>query len=204
VREPDRRGRWRRRWGARRRARNGDHHVPPGHWSCSITSVGRPTSATPDGGSTIDRLAELAARPNVATRLDAMGRSSGHGRRSGERVLLAIVAPFGPGRCMLGSDLPIERPAAASNTCTAPTTSSSTATHRATASCCRTTARSTGTGPVIPTPLPRRQDRPGLQPDRDAAASRRIHRVGARSGVKLAAPCWPRPHPSGRTNGSCD
>jgi predicted TIM-barrel fold metal-dependent hydrolase len=45
----------------------------------------------------------------VATRLDAMGRSSGHGRRSGERVLLAIVAPFGPGRFMLGSDLPIER-----------------------------------------------------------------------------------------------
>jgi predicted TIM-barrel fold metal-dependent hydrolase len=58
----------------------------------------------------LDRLAELAARPNVATRLDAIGTI--FGAWTAEQVsawLVAIVALFGPDRCMLGSDLPIER-----------------------------------------------------------------------------------------------
>jgi predicted TIM-barrel fold metal-dependent hydrolase len=58
----------------------------------------------------LDRLVALAARPNVATRLDAIGTI--FGAWTAEQVrswLLAIVALFGPDRCMLGSDLPIER-----------------------------------------------------------------------------------------------
>jgi predicted TIM-barrel fold metal-dependent hydrolase len=58
----------------------------------------------------LDRLAELAASPNVATRLDAIGTI--FGAWTAEQVrpwLLAIVGLFGPERCMLGSDLPIER-----------------------------------------------------------------------------------------------
>ena len=58
----------------------------------------------------LDRLAELAARPNVATRLDAVGTI--FGAWTVDRVrpwLTAVVDLFGPDRCMLGSDLPIER-----------------------------------------------------------------------------------------------
>ena len=58
----------------------------------------------------LDRLAELAANPNVATRLDAIGTI--FGEWTGDQVrpwLLAVVGFFGPDRCMLGSDLPIER-----------------------------------------------------------------------------------------------
>jgi predicted TIM-barrel fold metal-dependent hydrolase len=58
----------------------------------------------------LDRLVALAARPNVATRLDAI--ETIFGAWTAEQVrswLLAIVALFGPDRCMLGSDLPIER-----------------------------------------------------------------------------------------------
>jgi predicted TIM-barrel fold metal-dependent hydrolase len=54
-------------------------------------------------------LSELAASRNVATRLDALGTI--FGEWTTERVrpwLVAIVALFGPDRCMLGSDLPIE------------------------------------------------------------------------------------------------
>ena len=58
----------------------------------------------------LDRLAELAADPNVATRLDAVGTI--FGAWTADRVrpwLTAVVDAFGPDRCMLGSDLPIER-----------------------------------------------------------------------------------------------
>jgi predicted TIM-barrel fold metal-dependent hydrolase len=58
----------------------------------------------------LDRLAELAARPNVATRLDAIGTIFGAWTPEQVRPWLrAIVALFGADRCMLGSDLPIER-----------------------------------------------------------------------------------------------
>jgi predicted TIM-barrel fold metal-dependent hydrolase len=58
----------------------------------------------------LDRLAELAARPNVATRLDALGTIFGAWTAAQVRPwLLETVALFGPDRCMLGSDLPIER-----------------------------------------------------------------------------------------------
>jgi predicted TIM-barrel fold metal-dependent hydrolase len=58
----------------------------------------------------LDRLAELATNPNVATRVDAIGTI--FGAWTAERVrpwLTAVVDSFGPDRCMLGSDLPIER-----------------------------------------------------------------------------------------------
>ena len=76
-----------------------------------LDHFGWPTDLS-DAGRRIhrDRLAELAARPNVATRLDAVGTI--FGAWTTERVrpwLLATVALFGPDRCMLGSDLPIER-----------------------------------------------------------------------------------------------
>jgi predicted TIM-barrel fold metal-dependent hydrolase len=65
-----------------------------------------------DGGrrAHLARLAALAARPNVATRIDAIGTI--FGAWTADRVrpwLLAVVRLFGPDRCMLGSDLPIER-----------------------------------------------------------------------------------------------
>lgn len=56
------------------------------------------------------RLAELAAEPNVATRIDAIGTIFGEWTVADIRPhLVAAVNAFGPGRCMLGSDLPIER-----------------------------------------------------------------------------------------------
>jgi predicted TIM-barrel fold metal-dependent hydrolase len=103
-----------------------------------LDHFGWPTDLS-DAGRRIhlDRLAELEARPNVATRLDAIGTM--FGAWTAERVgpwLRAIVALFGPDRCMLGSDLPIERLRCGFDPCTAPMTRSSLGTHRATARCC--------------------------------------------------------------------
>jgi predicted TIM-barrel fold metal-dependent hydrolase len=51
----------------------------------------------------------LAASPKVATRLDAVGTTFGGWTTEQVRPwLLAVVALFGPDRCMLGFDLPIE------------------------------------------------------------------------------------------------
>jgi len=76
-----------------------------------VDHFGWPTDLTDTGMRVhLDRLGDLAARPNVATRIDAIGTI--FGAWSTERVrpwLLAIVDLFGPDRCMLGSDLPIER-----------------------------------------------------------------------------------------------
>jgi predicted TIM-barrel fold metal-dependent hydrolase len=71
-------------------------------WPTDLTDAGRKIH--------VERLAELATRPNVATRIDAIGTI--FGAWTTERVrpwLLAVVALFGADRCMLGSDLPIER-----------------------------------------------------------------------------------------------
>ena len=58
----------------------------------------------------VDRLSELAARPNVATRLDALGTIFGSWTTDQVRAwLLPVVDLFGADRCMIGSDLPIER-----------------------------------------------------------------------------------------------
>jgi predicted TIM-barrel fold metal-dependent hydrolase len=57
-----------------------------------------------------ERLAQLAEHPNVATRLDAIGTI--FGSWSADEVapwLRSAVSLFGSERCMLGSDLPIER-----------------------------------------------------------------------------------------------
>jgi predicted TIM-barrel fold metal-dependent hydrolase len=66
----------------------------------------------PDGGDLaghIGRLASLAAFANVATRIDAIGTIFGDWTLAQIRPwLLAVTATFGPHRCMLGSDLPIE------------------------------------------------------------------------------------------------
>ena len=76
-----------------------------------VDHLGWPTDLGEAGRRThLARLGELAASPNVATRLDAIGTI--FGAWTTERVrpwLLAVVALFGPGRCMLGSDLRIER-----------------------------------------------------------------------------------------------
>ena len=76
-----------------------------------IDHFGWPTNLSEAGlRMHLDRLAELAAMPNVATRLDAIGTI--FGAWTAEQVrpwLLGAVAVFGPDRCMLGSDLPIER-----------------------------------------------------------------------------------------------
>ena len=55
------------------------------------------------------RLASLAAAGNVATRIDALGTIFGDWTLSRIRPwLLGVTGLFGPQRCMLGSDLPIE------------------------------------------------------------------------------------------------
>jgi predicted TIM-barrel fold metal-dependent hydrolase len=76
-----------------------------------LDHFGWPTDLSDPGRRThLDRLAELAASPNVATRLDAVGTIFGAWTTDQVRPwLLAVVALFGPDRCMLGSDLPIER-----------------------------------------------------------------------------------------------
>ena len=56
------------------------------------------------------RLAAIAAAPNTATRIDAIGTIFGDWRTDRVRPWLrAATDTFGPERCMLGSDLPIER-----------------------------------------------------------------------------------------------
>jgi predicted TIM-barrel fold metal-dependent hydrolase len=71
-------------------------------WPTDLSDAGRQ--------SHLDRLAELAARPNVATRLDAIGTIFGAWTAAQVRPwLLGVVDLFGSDRCMLGSDLPIER-----------------------------------------------------------------------------------------------
>jgi predicted TIM-barrel fold metal-dependent hydrolase len=71
-------------------------------WPTDLGDAGRRTH--------LDRLGELAARPNVATRLDAIGTIFGPWTTEQVRPWLrATVTLFGPERCVLGSDLPIER-----------------------------------------------------------------------------------------------
>jgi predicted TIM-barrel fold metal-dependent hydrolase len=76
-----------------------------------VDHFGWPTDLSDPGRRThLDRLGELAVSPNVATRLDAIGTIFGAWTTEQVRPwLLAIVALFGAERCMLGSDLPIER-----------------------------------------------------------------------------------------------
>ena len=76
-----------------------------------VDHFGWPTQLDDDGRRIhLDRLAELAARPNVATRIDALGTVFGAWTTDQVRPwLTAVVDCFGPDRCMLGSDLPIER-----------------------------------------------------------------------------------------------
>jgi predicted TIM-barrel fold metal-dependent hydrolase len=76
-----------------------------------VDHLGWPTDLTGAGRRAhLDRLAEVAAHPNVATRLDAVGTIFGAWTTAQIRPwLLGTVALFGPERCMLGSDLPIER-----------------------------------------------------------------------------------------------
>lgn len=71
-------------------------------WPTDLTGAGRRTH--------LGRLAELATQPNVSTRLDAIGTVFGAWTVEDVRPwLLDVVDLFGPDRCMLGSDLPIER-----------------------------------------------------------------------------------------------
>jgi predicted TIM-barrel fold metal-dependent hydrolase len=66
----------------------------------------------PDGGDLVGhirRLGSLAAAGNVATRIDAIGTIFGDWTLPRIRPwLLEVAGTFGPQRCMLGSDLPIE------------------------------------------------------------------------------------------------
>lgn len=81
------------------------------HLRIVVDHFGWPTDLS-DGGRELhlERLSELAARSNVATRLDALGSIFGSWDTDQLRTwLLPVVERFGPDRCMLGSDLPIER-----------------------------------------------------------------------------------------------
>jgi predicted TIM-barrel fold metal-dependent hydrolase len=76
-----------------------------------VDHFGWPTDLTDHGRDVhVERLTELAAHSNVATRLDALGTI--FRAWSTEQVrpwLLPVVDLFGADRCMIGSDLPIER-----------------------------------------------------------------------------------------------
>jgi predicted TIM-barrel fold metal-dependent hydrolase len=76
-----------------------------------IDHFGWPTDLTDAGlRQHEDRLGELAAAPNVATRIDALGTIFGSWTVADVRPwLLAATGAFGAERCMLGSDMPIER-----------------------------------------------------------------------------------------------
>jgi predicted TIM-barrel fold metal-dependent hydrolase len=62
-----------------------------------------------DLASHMHRLASLAELPNVATRIDAIGTIFGAWSVAQIRPwLMDVTTVFGPQRCMLGSDLPVE------------------------------------------------------------------------------------------------
>jgi predicted TIM-barrel fold metal-dependent hydrolase len=62
-----------------------------------------------DRAGHMHRLASLAAFANVATRIDALGTIFGDWTLAQIRPwLIEVTGMFGPQRCMLGSDLPIE------------------------------------------------------------------------------------------------
>jgi predicted TIM-barrel fold metal-dependent hydrolase len=57
-----------------------------------------------------ERLSAIAAAPNTATRIDAIGTIFGDWETDRVRPWLRAASDtFGPDRCMLGSDMPIER-----------------------------------------------------------------------------------------------
>lgn len=76
-----------------------------------IDHLGWPTDLTDHGRDIhLGRLSELATRTNVATRLDALGTIFGAWNTDQVRSwLVSVVDLFGADRCMVGSDLPIER-----------------------------------------------------------------------------------------------
>ncbi len=76
-----------------------------------VDHFGWPAPSRGGGGLAghIHRLAGLAAAGNVATRIDAIGTLFGDWTLPQIRPwLLEVTGLFGPQRCMLGSDLPIE------------------------------------------------------------------------------------------------
>ena len=77
-----------------------------------VDHFGWPSAGPPRGGGLaehIQRLAAVAAAGNVATRIDAIGTIFGDWSLPRIRPwLLEVTDIFGPQRCMLGSDLPIE------------------------------------------------------------------------------------------------
>ena len=77
-----------------------------------IDHFGWPAPGAGGGGlmDHIDRLTGLAAAANVATRIDAIGTIFGDWTVAQIRPwLLEAAGTFGPQRCMLGSDMPIEK-----------------------------------------------------------------------------------------------
>ncbi len=76
-----------------------------------VDHLGWPTDLSDRGREVhLERLDGLAARTNVATRLDALGTIFGSWATDQVRPwLVSVVDRFGADRCMVGSDLPIER-----------------------------------------------------------------------------------------------
>ena len=81
------------------------------HLRIVLDHFGWPTDLSDEGREThLGRLDQLAAHPNVATRLGAAGTIFGPWHTEDLRSwLVPVTAMFGAERCMLGSDLPIER-----------------------------------------------------------------------------------------------
>lgn len=76
-----------------------------------VDHFGWPTDLSERGRAEhLGRLAVVAAIPQVVTRIDAIGTIFGDWSVATIRPwLLEVTELFGPDRCMLGSDIPIER-----------------------------------------------------------------------------------------------
>jgi predicted TIM-barrel fold metal-dependent hydrolase len=76
-----------------------------------VDHFGWPTDLSEGGRAEhLERLAPVAAMPSIDTRIDAIGTIFGNWTVATVRPwLLEVAELFGPERCMLGSDIPIER-----------------------------------------------------------------------------------------------
>ena len=76
-----------------------------------VDHFGWPTDLSESGRAEhLERLAAVAAVPQIVTRIDAIGTIFGDWTVATIRPwLLEVTELFGPERCMLGSDIPIER-----------------------------------------------------------------------------------------------
>lgn len=75
-----------------------------------INQAGMPSDRSDDGlRAWRSALAAMAAHPNVVIKISGIGEAGGQWRReANRRVVLDVIEVFGPGRCMFGSNYPVD------------------------------------------------------------------------------------------------